>query len=444
VSQGEVLIVDDDAALLDALAETLRMRMSDVNVTTTESAQDALKRIAAMSYDAIVADIKMPGMDGLELLARIQDLQPDTPTLLITGHGEHDLAVRALRGGAHDYVQKPIDRDYFLGSLRHAIEVRRLSRQVAQQRVTLEHESTELKRCLEERSRELRIMYQRESLARAEVDRINQDLQDSQRRREELVAMVIHDLGSPLTTVKGYVDILARPGSSEAVQERARSVIASETRRMERLLEDLAGAADSTADTFQVRLARCDLAALVREQVELARLRSDQHSIDLETPEHLPIACDRDRLAQVLANLIGNAMTHTPGGAILVRAWRAGRDARVSVQDQGDGIPSGQREAIFQPRVRLTRKSASTSPGSGLGLAIARGIIEAHGGRMWAEKARGGGALFQVSLPLAAARSRHARVRAPGRARPSGDVEQTTRSTRGSRRRSAGNQAHAE
>jgi signal transduction histidine kinase len=213
---------------------------------------------------------------------------------------------------------------------------------------------------------------------------------------------------------------------------------------MERLVEDLAGAADSTADTFQVRLARCDLAALVREQVELARLRSDQHSIDLETPEHLPIACDRDRLAQVLANLIGNAMIHTAGGAIRVRAWSAGRDARVSVQDQGDGIPSGQREAIFQPRVRLTRKSASTSPGSGLGLAIARGIIEAHGGRMWAEKARGGGALFQVSLPLAAARSRHARVRAPGRARPSGDVEQTNRSTRGSRRRSAGNQAHAE
>src|SRR5262249_6943130 len=81
-------------------------------------------------YDAIISDIKMPGMDGLALLARVRELRPDTPTLLITGHGEHELAVQALRGGAYDFIQKPIDREYFVASLSRALPLRQLSRRV--------------------------------------------------------------------------------------------------------------------------------------------------------------------------------------------------------------------------------------------------------------------------------------------------------------------------
>src|SRR5204862_273701 len=80
------------------------------------SAEEALRLIAAHDYDAIVSDIKMPGMDGLALLDEVREIRPETPTLLITGHGEHDLTVRALRGGAYDFIQKPIDREYFVAS----------------------------------------------------------------------------------------------------------------------------------------------------------------------------------------------------------------------------------------------------------------------------------------------------------------------------------------
>src|SRR5256885_9560728 len=110
MSQGGVLIVDDDRALLEALPEALRLRMGGGTVETAESAAVALERIAARDYDAIVADIKMPGMDGLELLTEIRTRWPDTPTLMITGHGENELVVGALRGGACDFIHKPIDR----------------------------------------------------------------------------------------------------------------------------------------------------------------------------------------------------------------------------------------------------------------------------------------------------------------------------------------------
>ena len=133
-----ILIVDDDTALLEALPETLKLRLDGVRIDTSDNAADALERLALVDYDAVVTDIKMPGMDGLAMLGEVKRLRPKTPTLLITGHGEHDLAVQALRGGAYDFVQKPIDREYFVASLERAIEVRRLERQVEEQRLALE------------------------------------------------------------------------------------------------------------------------------------------------------------------------------------------------------------------------------------------------------------------------------------------------------------------
>src|SRR6266480_815050 len=155
MNQPCVLIVDDDPALLQALPEALRIRMSDVTVDTADSAAAALDRIAVRDYNAIVTDIKMPGMDGFALLAEIRARRPDTPTLMITGHGERALAVKALRRGACDFVQKPIEREYFVASLCRAIQMNELSRQVKQQQLALERRADELERFVYERNRDL-------------------------------------------------------------------------------------------------------------------------------------------------------------------------------------------------------------------------------------------------------------------------------------------------
>jgi len=156
MSEGHVLIVDDDPALLQALPEALRMRMTGLTVDTAQSGAVALDRIAARDYDAIVTDIKIPGMDGLELLAEIRTHRPDTPTLMITGYGEHDLVVQALRAGAYDFIRKPIDRDYFVASLRRAMEKRALTRRVKGEQLAVERHLNELEAIVEERARELR------------------------------------------------------------------------------------------------------------------------------------------------------------------------------------------------------------------------------------------------------------------------------------------------
>src|SRR5437763_5701193 len=156
MAEACVLIVDDDVALLQALPETVRLRMDGTVVDTADSGAVALNRLDARDYDAIVTDIKMPGIDGLELLAEIRTQRPDTPTVMITGHGEHDLVVQALRGGAYDFIQKPIDRDHLVASLSRAIQMRELSRRVKEQQAALERHLNDLEAIVEERTRELR------------------------------------------------------------------------------------------------------------------------------------------------------------------------------------------------------------------------------------------------------------------------------------------------
>ena len=155
MNQPRVLIVDDDSVMLLALPDVLRLRMGEIAVDTADSAVAALNRMSAHNYDAIITDIKMPGMDGLSLLAEIRTRQPEIPTLLLTGYDDYALAVQALRGGAYDFIQKPIDREYLVASLRQAIQTAISARQAKQQQMALGRHVQELQRTVEERTREL-------------------------------------------------------------------------------------------------------------------------------------------------------------------------------------------------------------------------------------------------------------------------------------------------
>lgn len=191
---ARVLVVDDDPVLLHALPDALRLRMRGLSVDTANSAEAALTRIAGCDYDAIVTDIKMPGTDGLTLLAEIRVRRPDTPTLLITGHGEHALAIEALRGGAFDFIQKPIDREYFVASLRRAIHTHHLSRHRGEHHRALEDRADQLERTVEERTRELREL-------RSVLESPLRWLIGPSRQMKDVIEQIIQVATSPLTVV---------------------------------------------------------------------------------------------------------------------------------------------------------------------------------------------------------------------------------------------------
>ena len=150
-----VLIVDDDPDVLPTLKFILTSQMKGVTVHFADSGRAALDLIAAMDYDAVVSDIVMSEMDGLALLEKIRTIRPGTPVLLITGYEERELILQALRGGAYDFLEKPIDHGYFLAAVARAIQMRRLSRQVEEQKAALERHASELEQMVRERTREL-------------------------------------------------------------------------------------------------------------------------------------------------------------------------------------------------------------------------------------------------------------------------------------------------
>lgn len=141
---SKILIIDDDPALLRALSEVLRRQPGNFKITTSGSPREGLSLAAVTEFDAIISDIKMPGMDGVTLLGELKAVSPDTPILLMTAHDDREHVVLALRGGAYDYIQKPIDTEYFVASLQRAVQMRQLSRQVAQQKKALENHAQTL------------------------------------------------------------------------------------------------------------------------------------------------------------------------------------------------------------------------------------------------------------------------------------------------------------
>jgi PAS domain S-box-containing protein len=216
------------------------------------------------------------------------------------------------------------------------------------------------------------------------------------RLRQDFLAMVTHDLRSPLTTVRLGAQLLRR---RQAYRAASVDAILAQTDRMVRLIDDLADVVRLEAGVLPLRRGEVDLAALARDQAAAAQGQSARHAIGVAVPSDPVVGCwDRDRLAQILDNLLTNALKYCPeGGAVAVRVEADGGEARLSVSDQGPGIAREQQPRLFE---RFYRVDATGAGGLGLGLYIARMLVEAHGGKIWAESEPGRGSTFAVALPL--------------------------------------------
>jgi signal transduction histidine kinase len=243
---------------------------------------------------------------------------------------------------------------------------------------------------------------------RVELDnvRLMGEAHEALRAREDLLAIVSHDLRNPLGVVLASTALLLKSNLPPDKQERARRQVEAIQRagnRMNRLIRDLLDFASIQAGRLSVSLRPQDVAAMVNEVLEVSEplaAAKSQHLVAEVAPE-LAIRCDHDRVIQLFSNLVGNAVKFTPdGGTITVRAAPEGEVVRFSVADTGPGISSDELPHVFDRYYQAQRKNRD---GIGLGLSIARGIVEAHGGRIWVESrdtAPDQGTTFFFTLPL--------------------------------------------
>ncbi len=227
------------------------------------------------------------------------------------------------------------------------------------------------------------------------------------RTRDEVLRIVAHDLRNPLNAIslsaQRLFALLPAEAPAEDATRKHLTLIRRSVERSNRLIQDLLDVARLQGGPLAITRRSEDSSALVRQAIELHRPLAAEKQVTLEESlEGEPglVSADRDRLLQVFANLIGNALKFTPsGGRITVRASRSSGEVCFSVADTGPGIPVEHLSHIFEP---FWQVRAGVKEGAGLGLTISRGIVEAHGGRVWAESEPGRGATFRFTVPVAA------------------------------------------
>ena len=359
MDKGHILVVDDEPNARNALAELLRG--DGYRVETASDGLEALGKLRECEPDIVLTDLKMPRMDGLELLRQLR-ARPHGGVVVVvmTAFGAVDSAVSAMKEGAMDYLTKPIRLDDVLPVLERGMEQRRLRHQAEQ--------------------------------AKRQLEAANHDLNAFAHR-------VAHDLRTPLAPIALLADSL-KDRSDDPTVLRAADRIAANACRAAEMIDGLLtfsrlGRAIQGAATAAAAVVRQSLDDFARPIVD------DEVTVEVDLDDEAAVACDASLFRQIVDNLVGNALKHLKGRqrrSLHVHVRGSDGFVDLEVADSGPGIPASSTARIFEPFYRVPGNQRS---GTGLGLATVRRIVEAHGGQITLRSVLDEGTSFRVRLPAA-------------------------------------------
>jgi signal transduction histidine kinase len=355
-----VLLVDDrqdNLLVLEGILKPLGVRL-----VKARSGEEALLALLRETFALILLDVQMPRLDGLQTAEIIKQREQSRhiPIIFITALSRETAYVfKGYAHGAVDYLVKPVDPEILRAKVQVFCDLFVRGEEIRQQ--ALESEV-----------------------------------------KDVFLAAVVHELQTPLAAAKAQAQLAlhqlsqrrGETGTAEALR-----VISRQIDRLTRLVGDLLDANRLESGALQLNMTRFDLAELLQEVRTRMEPADDRHSIRVAAKASLLLEGDRDRLEQVLVNLVSNAFRYSPeGGPVEIKARQAGDAIEISVTDRGLGVPKEHQPAIFE---RFGRPHGPAFGGLGLGLAISKGIVEQHGGTIWVESAGtpGAGSTFHVRLP---------------------------------------------
>lgn len=369
----KILVIDDNSANRE-LAEG-HLVAAGYAVILADGGEAGIAAFKERDPDLVLLDILMPGIDGFETCLRLKALPAgrDVPVVFLTALGDLGSHQKAIESGADDFLTKPINRTELLIRVRSLLWVKRLRDELT--------DGYDL------------IRSQRDALLQA------------QRQKEELSALVVHDLKNPLTVILANVQFLKDANLNEDERD-AMCDVCTSAESMHRMILNLLDISRSEDGTLVPKLAEVDLVALVVEVCGLARRRSEERSLTLTHEVAVrKVRADKDMLQRLIENLLDNGIKYAPvGGSIQIRVQPADDGCvEIRINDEGLGVPEEYRQRIFEKYVQIDRDVGAHARSSrGLGLAFCRLAAEAHGGRIWVEENRPKGSSFCVRIPIGA------------------------------------------
>lgn len=364
--KARLLIVDDEAALMEALCNTLQAQGYDVVGCTSAAA--ALVALEHESFDLLLADLTMPEMNGIELLREALQIDPLLIGIIMTGDGTISTAVAAMQSGAHDYILKPFNLSAILPVLKRGLAVRQLR---------LENAS----------------LAQRLHKRNAELEAANREL-------EAYTRSVSHDLRTPLNGIIGFTELLNMQFAAQIPAEAQTMLnhVHTSAVLMNQLIDDLLRLSKFGQQALHIE--SVDIESEVHALCDELNRQHSARTISLRIDVLLPIIqADRALLRQVFANLLSNAYKFTrevPRAEIEVGSEMRDDEHVFYVRDNGAGFDMADAEKLFGVFQRLHRNE--DFEGNGVGLSIVQRIVQRHGGRIWAISAPNQGATFCFTL----------------------------------------------
>ena len=420
-----ILLVDDQQARLMSYQSILEPLGQ--NLICARSGSEALERLMGDEFALILLDISMPGMDGFETAAMIHDHPRFERTPIIFVTGVHDTEFDRLKGyklGAVDYVSVPVVPEILRSKVWVLIELhckrrdlQRVNRVLADANAALAEANATLQM---EKARELQALNANLQSANDELKRSNEALQaeisqrnrieaalkEADRRKDEFLAILAHELRNPLAALSAAAHLLGRKGRSEAISWMASSTVKRQVEHMARLLDDLLDVSRISHGRMQLQFDTLDANEIVRSAAEMMRPQIDAKQQTLSVAVErapAPVLADGVRLTQIVANLLNNAVKYTPvGGQIDVLVTATSDSVSVAVRDDGMGISPEALEKIFDMFFQNGRHASDAQGGLGVGLTLVRGLVQLHNGTVRAlSRGEGQGSEFVITLPRA-------------------------------------------
>lgn len=428
--EGErILIVEDSPTQAFFLENLLKEKKCQIDIAP--NGLEALSLIKKTPPTLIISDVMMPRMNGYELCQAIKsdkDLQ-NIPVMLLTALCDPVDVIKGIECGADNFLVKPYPKDLLFFHIENIIQNRTIRKnsenrdqqefffagenykipmnpvQITDLLLSTYSSAIERNSQLHEVNRELNLVKGELIVKNEELVRLNEELVLLNTQKNHFLGMAAHDLRNPLGVIQGFSAILLETLAGK-IDDESLSMLAninSSTNFMLNLISEYLDVAVIESGKIRLDLIKQDFAAFVKENIRLnEKAASVKHiSIVFKCEDSIPkVSFDKNRLEQVLNNLISNAIKFSPSGTTIeVEVKKGENEVILSVADQGVGIPTDQIDKLFGVFGRLVARGTAGEPTTGLGLAIIKRIISEHQGKIWVESQPGKGSKFSVSLP---------------------------------------------